>query len=310
MSCQGADQPPSLPNWCCASVQQSHTDCVVKYHMLVWLHICKSLSINAQKLAYSAKNSTRCPTDNSNASLYVIVGNCIGRQQRTGINFPAFHFRRWYFSLCLSTLLLLGDLRATKTLKGPENRKYLTQSRNVRGAIRLVSSDNSSVEPSEKTKQILQNNHLPKLSSQQRRVFCDSGVRGVLGYNTTSFVYLTTTENMQNSVKFTGECNRNFTVTDESIIYAIKSFPITSTKRPDGLTPLHLKDLTGPSAGIAGGKLLHVYLSNSYYLGNFLNQSESLGAIGPCTTKFLDELDRRLNRSTDKRRSASLYSKD
>ncbi|KAI0981159.1 hypothetical protein GJ496_003190 [Pomphorhynchus laevis] len=88
---------PSLPNWCGASVQQSHTDCVVEDHMLVWLDKFEPLSINAQKLAYSAKNSTRCPTDNSNASLYVIVGNCIGRQQRTGINFPAFHFRRWYF---------------------------------------------------------------------------------------------------------------------------------------------------------------------------------------------------------------------
>ncbi|KAI0990446.1 hypothetical protein GJ496_006468 [Pomphorhynchus laevis] len=74
--------------------------------------------------------------------------------------------------------------------------------------------------------------------------FCDSGLRNVLGSNTISSVDMTTAEDVQKSTNSTDECNRNFTVTDESIIYAIRSFPNTSTGGPERLTPLHLKDLT------------------------------------------------------------------
>ncbi|KAI0979122.1 hypothetical protein GJ496_005770 [Pomphorhynchus laevis] len=101
----------------------------------------------------------------------------------------------------------------------------------------------------------LKDKHLPKPSrSQKRRVFCDSGLRDVLGYNTISSVDLTTAEDVQNGVISTGKGNRNVTVTDESIIHAIRYFPSTSMDGPDGLTFLHLKDLTGPSAKIFDGK--------------------------------------------------------
>ncbi|KAI0988503.1 hypothetical protein GJ496_008376 [Pomphorhynchus laevis] len=58
-----------------------------------------------------------------------------------------------------------------------------------------------------------------------------------------------------NSVNATGKCNRNFTVTDDSIMHAIRTFLSTSTSGPDGLTPQHLKDLTGPLSGITNSRL-------------------------------------------------------
>ncbi|KAI0978104.1 hypothetical protein GJ496_006349 [Pomphorhynchus laevis] len=61
--------------------------------------------------------------------------------------------------------------------------------------------------------------------------------------------------NPKNSVNATGKCNRNFTVTDDSIMHAIRTFLSTSTSGPDGLTPQHLKDLTGPLSGITNSRL-------------------------------------------------------
>ncbi|KAI0990131.1 hypothetical protein GJ496_000406 [Pomphorhynchus laevis] len=46
--------------------------------------------VEAHNTIASLKNNMCGPFDNSNAYLYVIVDNCIGRQQRAGIDLPAF----------------------------------------------------------------------------------------------------------------------------------------------------------------------------------------------------------------------------
>ncbi|KAI0990128.1 hypothetical protein GJ496_000403 [Pomphorhynchus laevis] len=50
----------------------------------------KDKMIGKMNTIASLKNNMCGPFDNSNAYLYVIVDNCIGRQQRAGIDLPAF----------------------------------------------------------------------------------------------------------------------------------------------------------------------------------------------------------------------------